>query len=235
MTFAGANLRIVALLALMFLAIACVPRHTVKPLPEFVKAGLEPGDTVTVTTRNGESYTFEITDIEGDVLLGDGRRLLLKDIATLQKHSWSRPVSPCGGDAALGCSVPLLVNLASDLHGHYKNVFYDACAQHDYCYRHGFVTYGADRLQCDEAFLEQMQGLCPAEATSAVGKVFAATDGSIESRGACLSAASDFYVAVRRYGIERFATADSTHCEYDGPMAPQPGAPSRENATKEPE
>lgn len=204
-------------------AIACTPTHNVKPLPNFVNAGLEPGDRVSVTTHDDTEHEFVITEIRGDVLLGDDVAFGLQDIASIRKHAWERPQSPCGGEEPLGCSLPLLVSLASELHSHYREKFYDACAQHDYCYRHGFASYGTNRESCDDEFLLDMQNSCPTEAVSRLGKVFDALDNSVESRQSCLSVADDFYAAVRRYGEQKFATSASTYCEYNGP----PGSAGR--------
>lgn len=197
--------------------VACTPTHNVKPLPNFVSAGLERGDRVTITTHDDETHEFVITEIRGDVLVGDNAEFALQDIASIRKHAWKRPESPCGGEEPLGCSLPFLVSLASELHSYYREKFYDACAQHDYCYRHGFVSYGMDRKSCDDEFLVDMQYSCPDEAGSGLGKFLEAVDTSVESRRSCLSVADDFYVAVRRYGEEKFATSNSTYCEYDGP------------------
>lgn len=215
--------RSTAALSILVLA-ACAPTHTVKPLPNFVKVGLAPGDRITVITRRGETHEFILDEIRGDRLVGDGVELTLSEIVSIKKHAWSRPESPCGGGEPLGCSVPLLVSLASELHGHYKEKFYDACAQHDYCYRHGFASYGLDREACDEAFLVDMKALCPEPASGGVGKFLEVMDDSVESRQQCETAADDFYAAVRRYGEEGFRTSTSTYCEYDGPPAARSGA-----------
>lgn len=221
------GLRTLAVAVSCILFAACAPQHTVKPLPNFVRVGLAPGDRVTVMTRSGETHEFVIAEIRGDRLVGEGVQLTLSDIVSIKKHAWERPKSPCGGDAPLGCSVPWIISLASEVHGHYKEKFYDACAQHDYCYRHGFASYGFDRESCDEAFLVDMQNLCPKPATGGVGKFFEMLDDSEDSRQACETVANDYYQAVRRYGEERFLTAQSTYCEYDGPPArPSPAAGS---------
>jgi hypothetical protein len=198
-------------------AVACTPKHSIKPLPDFVSTGLEPGDRVTVATHDGETREFVITEIRRDIVRGENEQFALQDLASIQKHAWKRPKSPCGGEKPLGCSIPLLINLASESHSHYREKFYDACAQHDYCYRHGFASYGLDRKSCDDEFLTDMQKSCPGVPTSKIGKVFGAIDGSLGSRNTCLSVADDFYTAVRRYGDDKYETIASTYCEYNGP------------------
>jgi len=217
-------LRLSLVYLLAFAAVACTPLHTVKPLPNFVKEGLTAGDKVTVTTHAGDERELVLTKVRSDALVGDDVEIALIDIATIKKHAWSRPESPCGGEKPLGCSLPLLVSLASELHNHYTEIFYDACADHDYCYRHGAATYGMDRDSCDEAFLNDMQALCPAGATSKVGKVFEVFDDSLDSRQNCETVADDYYNAVRRYGAEKFEAAGSTYCEYNGPPRRLPRA-----------
>ena len=211
--------RFILISVLLVCFVACTPMQNIKPLPDFVSAGLEPGDRVTVTTLDGEQHEFVITEIRGDVLVGDNVQFVLQDVSSIQKHDWKRPKSPCGGDEPLGCSLPLLVSLASELHNNYRDEFYDACAQHDYCYRHGFVSYGLDRKTCDDEFLTDMQNSCPNARTGKIGKFLDTVDTSVESRSSCLSAANDFYSAVRRYGADNFETSTSTYCEYDGPPA----------------
>ena len=196
---------------------ACAPTHTVKPLPDFVQAGLEPGDTITVTTHGGETQKFELKEIRGDILVGENTQFALQDLKSIKKHAWSRPESACGGEKPLGCSMPLLISLASKSHNHYKEKFYDACAQHDYCYGHGLATYGADRKSCDDEFLLDMQNLCPDAATSTFGKVLQTIGDSVESRHTCLTVANDFHFAVRRYGEDKYLTTTSSYCEYNGP------------------
>ena len=193
--------------------------HTVKPLPIFVKVGIAPGDKVTVVTRNGETAEFVVQEVHEDRLTGEGAEYLLRDLVSLKKQAWERPASPCGGEAPLGCSVPWIIALTSEPHGHYQNVFYDACAQHDYCYRHGFASYGVSRAECDEAFLVDMKNLCPKPANGGVGKFLEAIDDSVESRRTCESVADDYYNVVKRYGEDRFLTSTSTYCEYNGPPA----------------
>ncbi len=66
----------------------------------------------------------------------------------------------CGNGEPLECSTPWFVGFVSDTLLNYTTTFKPACVNHDYCYRHGFCTYGKDRENCDEEFLEQMQRIC---------------------------------------------------------------------------
>ena len=203
------------ILALLFLCVACAPTHNVKPLPDFVDKAIQPGDKVIVTKKTGETVEFVVTEVTKEMLVGEKQRVALVDIEALGKRSWKRPASPCGGSKSLGCSVPILVSLTSDVYEHYRDYFFDACAQHDYCYRHGFRTYGLDREACDTEFLDNMLKACPAPSRSGIGEIFDAM--SVESHDTCVATATQFHVFVRRYGEDEFQSGTSTTCHYNGP------------------
>ena len=207
----------VLLLAILAVGVACAPTHVVKPLPNFVEVAIQPGDTVIVTTYSRETVEFVVTEVTETALHGAERQIELIDIAELRKVAWERPPSPCGGDEALGCSVPLLVSLASKEHAHYGEKFYGACELHDYCYRHGSHTYGLDREFCDAEFLQNMQMTCPRSSDSTIGTIFEVLNDSIDSRSACLKIAADFHLAARDFGEKHFQTVSGSYCEYNGP------------------
>ena len=165
------SLRSIVIVCCVIACVVCTPAHTVKPLPNFVDAALAPGDRVRVETNDGKTTEFVITEIRDESIFGDQHQIRLNDIAKLEKLAWSRPESPCGGGQPLGCSVPLLIRVASDSEGYYRDVFYDACVQHDYCYRHGYRSYGVDREACDTEFLEDMCDTCPEAAGNPLGRV----------------------------------------------------------------
>jgi len=208
-----------AILAMLAVAVACTSTatHVVRPLPNFVDAAIEPGDTVIVTTHARETSEFIVTKVTEKALHGAGQPIELIDIKELRKVSRERPPSPCGGEEALGCSLPLLVLLASKEHAHYKKTFYGACEQHDYCYRHGVRTYGLDRTFCDEEFFNNMQTTCPRSSKSTIGTIFEMMDDSLDSPPTCQRVANDFYVAARDFGENHFKTSGSSYCEYNGP------------------
>lgn len=212
------RLRFAAVMLVAVLVAACsTQKHTVKPLPDFVSIAIEPGDEVEIITHEGKMYGFEVTGVTEKAIFGDDRRVPLADIADLKRLGGKRPPSPCGGTKELGCSVPLLVSLASKEHKHYRDEFYDACAQHDYCYRHGSATYGVDRQHCDEEFYQNMKNTCPEQRSSTIATIFEALGNDIESSLTCLRIATDFYNAAKDFGDKHFRTTHSTYCEYDGP------------------
>ncbi|MFK7954774.1 MAG: hypothetical protein AB8B96_01670 [Lysobacterales bacterium] len=205
-------------IAVFFVLSGCAPSHTVRLLPDFVDAALAPGDRVVVITKSGVRHDFIVVALPGNSVNGAQISVPLPDIASLKKISWQRPAQACGGDRPVGCSMPLLVSLISDAHSAYQEIFHDACVQHDFCYRHGFRSYGHLRAECDEAFLDDMRTMCPPPPQSLAAKIFSI--GLIESRVNCLSMAEEIYSAVRHYGEEHFQKDASTYCEYDGPPKP---------------
>ena len=207
----------VFLLAILSVGVACTTTHVVKPLPNFVEVAIQPGDTVIVTTHSRETIEFVVTEVTETALHGAERQIALIEIAELRKVARERPPSPCGDGEALGCSVPLLVSLASKEHAHYKEEFYSACEQHDYCYRHGSRTYGLDRDFCDAEFLQTMQMTCPRSTDSTIGTIFEVMNNSIDSRFTCLKVAADFHLAARDFGEKHFQTISGSYCEYNGP------------------
>ncbi|MFK7888826.1 MAG: hypothetical protein AB8G16_18360 [Gammaproteobacteria bacterium] len=215
----------ISLLALYVLGLAaCTPTHTVRPLPEFVKLALAPGDAVEITTHDGKTFDLTLSAVEADALEGDGQRIALSDIKDIQKRAWDAPPLPCGGEKPVGCSVPWLIKLTSDTTSHYMTEFHDACVQHDFCYRHGARSYGHTRDDCDAEFLDNMLATCPAPARGVISKTLDLLDDAPTSRRVCLDTAQGFHSAIRHFGEKHFLSDQSTYCEYDGP--PFANAPS---------
>ncbi len=197
--------------------IACVPTQNVRPLPDFVGTAIEPGDKVKVVTRDGTKLDFTVSEVRTDALCSGETTVLLSDIDQLALRSRERPAYPCGGEKPLGCSVPQWIRSVEKVgdaaslafgsgiffrwHSTFEETFYDACIQHDFCYRHGYRTYGHIKGFCDEEFYANMKAVCLAIDVL------------------CLSAAREFYIAVSRYSETAYQNETSTHCAYDGPPA----------------
>ena len=64
---------------------------------------------------------------------------------------------------------------------------------------------------CDYQFLQDMQAQCQPD--NIVDLVLKSGD----NFAACGTVAMEFYLAVQRYGAQRYNTNPSTYCEYDGP------------------
>lgn len=200
-------------LFLVFALAACTPTHTVRPLPDFIKAGVRPGDTVTVVTTDQRSIQGEVALVnEGALVMDSGDEIMFEDIRSIDRHSWKRPAYACGDGQPLGCSVPLLATAISDSLGKYKDTFHDACVEHDFCYRHGAKTYGHSRKLCDEQFLNHMKAECP---RLGVFQIITSLVDTVSSRGNCLATADQMYLGVRKFGEKHYKDTESTYCEYE--------------------
>lgn len=202
---------VAATLAALLATAGCAlsPERAVLPYPAHVKAGVAVGDTITVRMRDGTAHRITVESIGNESLASDGVDVAYDDIVAIGKRS-TRPITnPCDDGTPVGCSVPAVLTLTSEFHDRYSRRFEDACIAHDYCYRHGFRTYGDSRADCDAVFLHDMQMEC--------GDVL---DLDPVSRAECLLAASEFHIAVRRSGSSRFLTDAGSYCEYRGPPTP---------------
>ena len=197
-------------LSSVLLLFACTPLQTVRPIPDFVALAIEPGDEVELQTVTGEQVEFQVSHVDDQSISSPERRFLLNEIAELYVRSRQRPDYPCGGERALGCSIPggaRIVDLVAGAmgagifwHAEYEGTFYDACVQHDFCYRHGYKTYGHNKEHCDAEFYDNMIGSC----------------GAVDLT--CTAAAKEFSWAVREHATEgAFQEETSTVCQYDGP------------------
>ena len=213
----------VALSALVLFA--CTPLQSVRPLPDFVALAIEPGDQIELVTRTGERLQFTVNHVDEQSIGSPDQLILLEDIEELSVRSKDKPKYPCGGERALGCSVPgkvkgadLVISqaasavggalqsvvsvLGGDWHSRFENHFYDACIQHDFCYRHGYRTYGHEKEHCDAEFYANMLKSCNSADL------------------ACKAAAKEFSWAVREHAKEgAYQVESSTHCQYDGPVS----------------
>ena len=208
----------------MLLLSACAELQPVRTTPDFVTTAVKPGDLIELVTIADERLKFEVTHVD-DVSIGSPEHLIaLEEIKELYLISKERPKVPCGGAEELGCSVPGkakaldaimnkvigssadgLIGVLADMgvgtnwHSTYEEKFYYACLQHDFCYRHGFKTYGHEKESCDSEFYNDMVELCGID----VG---------------CRAAAKEFGWAVTNHAEEgAYQTETSTYCEYDGP------------------
>ncbi len=197
-------------LALLLLS-ACAQWWQVRPYPEFVDAEIRPGDTVRIETRAGERIKGPVTSVQQDRIVMDDRIILLADIKELEKQSENPPANPCSGSRPLGCSMPQWAAVLHDSQTRYREFFYPSCEQHDYCYRHGAVTYGKSKDVCDSEFLLDMQAQCQPDNITDV--LLRAGDGY----SSCGAIALEFYLAVQKYGAGAYQGQAGSYCAYDGP------------------
>lgn len=182
------------------------PRHDIRPKPEYIRAGVGPGDTVEIETKDGRKLEMVVTEVRTTAIVGETDVVDFADIETIAKRSWKEPEHPCGGGMPVGCSIPEVVLVLSEDYKRQAGKFDKACRTHDFCYRHGHATYGLDRASCDDDFYQDMKSACASLGPLSVldAKEFAI----------CQAAAAQTYDAVRRYGEGHFQTASSTFCEY---------------------
>ncbi len=200
------------ILLLMFLLSACsyTPSHQIPVHPRFIEAGVDPGDEIEVTTKDGRQLRFVVTEVSDDTLAGDDVLMPLADIESLFVRSWSAPEHPCGGGRPVGCSTPDVVAAIGE---QLTDQFTASCIRHDYCYRHGHVTYGVDRETCDQRFHEDMQKECGSTGFLGILSFHDALE-----QAQCRALAASMHAAVRRYGEAAFLTTASTECPYDEPL-----------------
>ena len=203
---------LLCLLLPLLLLSACAQWWQVRPYADFVRAEIRPGDQLRIETRDGEISKLTVVAVTDDQITGEHETIALTDIVKLEKQSKTPPANPCSPQVPLGCSVPQWATVLHDSQSHYKDYFYPSCEQHDYCYRHGTATYGMGKEACDYRFLQDMQAQCnpddPMELLLQFGNSYAT----------CGAVAMEFYLAVQKYGADRFRNAaSSTYCEYDGP------------------
>jgi hypothetical protein len=214
------QLALITLAASLCCACASVaPMKEVRPEPIFIEAAVEEDDEVAIRTTDGRELSFVVASVENGTITGvDGQEVPFADIGRISIRSWSEPKHPCGGGEPVGCSLPEVVTAVSKFHETYKEYFYSACAEHDYCYRHGSATYGLTQAYCDDRFYSDMMAMCDEAGVSILG--ITNLDGLAE-RAKCRLAADQFYSAVQKYGHKAFRTTTSTYCEFDGADGPR--------------
>ena len=112
---------------------------------------------------------------------------------------------PCGELEPLGCSIPEAVLLFED-YAQQADKFHRACVRHDLCYRHGNITYGLTREECDDEFYDMMKDSCAG--TANLGLL------DPEDYAKCQLAAQQTVAAVRKHGEKHFKLGSGSYCEY---------------------
>lgn len=182
------------------------PSHDVRAKPEYIQAGVQTGDRVEITTKDGKTREFVVEDVGTNTITGPSETIPFSEIQSIVKRSWQEPAHPCGGATPVGCSIPEVVLLLSNDYERQAEKFHPACVTHDFCYRHGVATYGVTREECDTIIYEDMKKAC-----KGVGGLGAL---DVKEFSICQLAASQTHGAIRRYGEKHFQTTASTYCEY---------------------
>ncbi len=183
-----------------------MPSHIIPVKSEYIEAGVQAGDTLEITMIDGEEINVEVVDVRMDAIEGPDGDILIADIRSIVKRSWSLPGHPCGANAPVGCSIPEAILLLSEEFKNQAEKFHPACVTHDFCYRHGQITYGMTRGQCDADFLADMKKSCGG--FGGLGLL------DIEEYSMCHVAADQIHNVVRLKGEPHFRTKTSTRCEY---------------------
>ena len=115
----------------------------------------------------------------------------------------------CVEKEEVACSNPWIVRGLTNIPGaYYEDKFGSACVVHDYCYRHGYKTYGQSRTYCDDSFYRTIKRTCD--------DIDAATYISLGLTNAgCYAAAEAYYKAVQNFGEPQYHRSDGTYCRYD--------------------
>ena len=103
------------ILIVAFTAVSCTSYKVVKPpgIENRVKAG----DMIRVVTTDGRDVKFKVTAVTSDTIVGENQRVLLSDIATLEKlqiDNAKTAVVVAGGVAAFIGMIGLVL-LGADL------------------------------------------------------------------------------------------------------------------------
>jgi hypothetical protein len=182
------------------------PSHEIRAKPEYIEAGVQTGDQVEITTKDGKYREFVVEDVSNNTIKGPSETIPFSDIQKIVKRSWTAPTHPCGGALPLGCSIPEVVLILSKEYAQQAEKFHPACVTHDFCSRHGVATYGATREECDTAMYDDMKKAC--KGMGGLGVL------DVKEFGICQLAASQTYEAIRSHGEKHFQTTASTYCEY---------------------
>jgi hypothetical protein len=200
--------RIRILFLCCFLAGGCsvgTPSHDIPVRSDYIEAGVQVGDTIKITMKDGEEITIVVVNVGLDYIEGPDGNITVSDIQKIVKRSWQPPGHPCGANEPVGCSVPDVILLV-EKYKEQAEKFHPACVTHDFCYRHGNATYGESRENCDEDFLVAMKKSCGG--MGGIGIL------DLEQYSICHTAAQQTYNAVRLKGEPAFRTTTSSVCEY---------------------
>ena len=203
---AAARACIVLALATLTACSQMAPVRSIPATPEFIMTGVQVGDEVTVVKKSGDKLVIKVQKVTATTIHGSGEEVSIAEIRRVTKRSWTVPANPCGGGQPVGCSIPAAVTILSDFADEMSDRIHPACVVHDYCYRHGFATYGVTKQQCDDDFLQNMKKECRGPAGLNILDV--------KEYAACELAADQIYAAVQRNGTPFFRTSTSTKCEY---------------------
>jgi hypothetical protein len=202
-------MKIVAITIAAMSVCACAqmaPSHEIPAKQDHINAGIEAGDSVEITTKDGTYREFVVKDVGPNSIEGPAETIPFGEISKLVKRSWEAPTHPCAVGAPVGCSIPEIVLILSSDYAEQAEKFHPACVTHDFCYRHGYITYGVSREACDDTFYADVKKACAGP--------YGLDLLDIEQSAMCKLAADQTYNAIRRYGEPHYQTTTGRYCEY---------------------
>ena len=70
---------------------AVMPSHNIPVRPDYIGAGVQPGDTLEITTLDGEERTIEVLGVRTDAIEAADGDVAITDIRSIVKRSWTLP------------------------------------------------------------------------------------------------------------------------------------------------
>lgn len=124
-----------------------------------------------------------------------------------------------GSGRGLNCSIPPLAGPAFEREKDHAPVslrFRQACVMHDFCYRHGYATYGYSQADCDTMLQESAYRLCRQINDPNKSKVSESSQASDDAFADCETQAKKVLLGVVLGGAGSYQPAGrSTYFEYD--------------------
>ncbi|AME26336.2 hypothetical protein AXG89_20840 [Burkholderia sp. PAMC 26561] len=125
-----------------------------------------------------------------------------------------------GGEGrGINCSIPSIGDLAFKRPDGVSDIrlrFRQACVNHDFCYRHGFATYGYTQNDCDTALQESAYRLCRQIQRGGGNDSKGEFEGGINPYSYCETEAKKVLLGVALGGSGSYKAAGrSTYFEYD--------------------
>lgn len=106
-------MRLLVMLGLLLLLAGC---KTMQPVPHDdlsrLQGQVERGDRVEVTTTDGRTLQFTVTEVTADALAGDGVRVTQPEIASLRVQAVSKPRTFGAAFGGAGALVLILIGIA---------------------------------------------------------------------------------------------------------------------------
>jgi len=199
---------------LVFLLMGCSRPYNIKPIPSFIQHSIDAGDTIILAHKTQPEPTkVKVVAVEKEALVLETGSIAFTQILSITKISATKPDYPCGGEESLGCSIPFLLRVTDGGYGKYAHHFFDSCVQHDFCYRHGFRTYGYGQYECDLEFRENLLFQCTQKDQRSWTQQILNND---THAGSCEDIAQQMFQALQIFGAANFKKEDSTFCAYNG-------------------